>query len=189
MEKSLQPSSRETINRTRYFFYLAGCSVLVLAIDLFTKYLIQSRFELGESVSVFGDSVRLTYILNRGGAFSVSIGSNAFYIVTSIVVVVLVIYAVWRRLRENMLIDFALAAVIGGAVGNLIDRIRFGAVIDFIDVDIPNIDSLGIQMQRWPVFNVADAAVTVGMMLIIIAVLFFHKGRMFPLPTDTLTDN
>jgi len=158
--------------RIRYIFYLASLFIFVLVLDLFTKHVILAAFDVGESVRFLGDTVRLTYILNPGGAFGVSVGSNVVYFVLSLIVIVVVVYAMWRRLGHNSIIDFSLAAVVGGAVGNLVDRIRFGAVVDFLDVDIPDVDFLGIQMQRWPIFNVADSAVTVGMILIILALLF-----------------
>lgn len=163
---------RQRTAQTGHIPYMAGLFLFVLIFDLVTKHLVQNRFELGESVPWLGDTVRLTYILNAGGAFGISIGSNMVYLVVSLVVIVAVIYLVWSKIGSNKLIDFSLVAVIGGAVGNLVDRFRFGAVVDFLDVDIPNLDFIGIQMHRWPVFNVADAAVTIGMILIIFALLF-----------------
>ncbi len=149
--------------------------VAVLVLDIATKQLILSNFELGESTRLLGDTIRLTYVLNQGGAFGLSIGSNSLYLLISAAVIVAVTYVLWRRRAQSRLIDLSLAGVLGGALGNLIDRLRFGAVIDFADVNIPDIDLLGIHMQRWPVFNVADAAVTVGMILIIAVLLFSRQ--------------
>ena len=170
MEHSNEVATRQTVC-TRHIFYLLSLFIFVLILDIITKHLILTDFELGESVQILGDTVRLTYILNPGGAFGLSIGSNVVYLVVSLIVIAVVIYTMWRRLSHSKIIDFSLAAVVGGAVGNLIDRLRFGAVVDFLDVDIPDIDLFGIYMQRWPIFNVADAAVTVGMILIILALL------------------
>jgi signal peptidase II len=179
MEQSSQPVLQKR-GRVQYVIYLIGLSAVVLALDLWTKHLIEASLQVGESVQVVGDTVRLTYILNEGGAFGMSIGSNAVYSVVSLLVIAGVIYAMWRRLAHNKVIDFSLAGVVGGAVGNLIDRLRYGAVVDFLDVNIPDIDFLGIQMQRWPIFNVADAAVTVGMILIVAALLFSRSETPAP---------
>lgn len=167
---------RNHVAHTGHIPYMIGLFLIVLILDLVTKHLVQSRFELGESVPLLGDMVRLTYVLNSGGAFGISIGSNMVYLVVSMIVIIAVVYLVWSKVGDSKLIDFSLVAVIGGAVGNLVDRFRFGAVVDFFDVDIPNLDLIGIQMHRWPVFNVADAAVTVGMILIIYALLFTKSG-------------
>jgi signal peptidase II len=171
MEYSNEVAARQTA-RTRHLLYLLTLFILVLVLDLLTKHLILTDLELGESVQVVGNTVRLTYILNPGGVFGVSIGSNVVYLIVSLIVIAVVIYTMWRRLANSKIIDFSLAAVVGGAVGNFIDRLRFGAVVDFLDVNIPDIDIFGISMQRWPIFNVADAAVTVGMIVIILTLLF-----------------
>ena len=170
MEHSNEVATRQT-TYTRHIIYLVCLFILVLILDIITKQLILGDLEPGESVQILGDTVRLTYILNPGGAFGLSIGSNVVYLAVSLIVIAVVIYTMWRRLARSKVIDFSLAAVVGGAVGNLIDRLRFGAVVDFLDVDIPDIDIFGIYMQRWPIFNVADAAVTVGMIMIILALL------------------
>jgi len=150
-------------------------SLLLLLLDILTKYLIQSSFIPGESLSIFGDTFRLTYVLNPRGAFGVSVGSNTFHIITSLVVIAVVVYVFWRGLGASKLVDFSLAAILSGAMGNLIDRIRLGTVVDFADVDFPDIDFLGLYMTRWPVFNVADAAISVGMVAIILSLIFSHQ--------------
>lgn len=159
-----------------YIFVLILSGTALLVLDLVTKHLIQTKFVPGESVPVIGNFVRLTYVLNPRGAFGVSVGSNAFHIFTSFVVIAVVVYVFWRGLGASKLIDFSLTAILSGAVGNLIDRIRFGTVIDFVDVDFFDIKIGNLYMTRWPVFNVADAAITVGMVLVIILLIFNRQG-------------
>jgi signal peptidase II len=119
----------------------------------------------------------LTYVLNPGGAFGTKLGGNLFYTFLSIFAILIAGYFFIRSKREDKLLQIAFALVLGGAVGNLIDRFRLGEVIDFLDflffkIRIPPfklgfIDFSGFYMERWPVFNVADGAVTIGMILIL----------------------
>ncbi|MBU1317728.1 MAG: signal peptidase II [candidate division Zixibacteria bacterium] len=164
----------------RYILLLLSVSLLLLLLDILTKYLIQSNFVPGESLSIFGDTVRLTYVLNPKGAFGVSVGSNTFHIVTSFVVIAVVVYVFWRGLGASRLVDLSLAAILSGAIGNLIDRIRLGTVVDFADIDVPDIDFVGLYMTRWPVFNVADAAISVGMAIIILSLVFSRQHGNSP---------
>lgn len=164
----------------KYVLLVVSVSLLLLLLDILTKYLIQANFIPGDSLSIFGDTVRLTYVLNPRGAFGVSVGSNTFHVITSFVVIAVVVYVFWRGLGASKLVDFSLAAILSGAVGNLIDRIRLGTVIDFADVDFPDIDFLGLYMTRWPVFNVADAAITVGMVAVILSLAFSNRYRSSP---------
>jgi len=158
--------------RARYLLLLAAILVLILTGDQTSKQLIVNSMQPGQSIPIWGETLRFTYVQNEGGAFSSSIGSNTRYIIFSIVIIALVIAVFFRKFGEHQTIDIAMATVLGGAFGNLIDRFRFEAVVDFIDMNIPDIDMLGIQMTRWPVYNIADIAITVGIIVIILSVLF-----------------
>ncbi len=160
---------------------LIGFFASVLALDQITKLVIQAKFYLGESIPIIGETLKLTYIHNPRGAFGMAIGSNLFHIVISLVVIAFVTYALFKQTGQSRIVDFALAGIIAGAVGNLIDRIRMSEVVDFVDVNIPDIDFLGIQMQRWPVFNVADAAVTVGVIVLVVWT-FTHRNEQYMEP-------
>jgi signal peptidase II len=174
MDKS--PNTKPRGRSAGYILVLILTGAVLLILDIVTKYLIQTDFVPGESVPVIGDFVRFTYILNPKGAFGVSVGSNGFHIFTSFVVIAVVVYVFWKGLGASKLIDFSLAAILSGAIGNLIDRIRFGTVIDFVDVDFFNIKFGDLYMTRWPVFNVADAAITVGMVIVIVLLIFNRQG-------------
>jgi len=156
---------------------------LVVA-DQITKLLIEHYIEPGTSIQVLGDWVIFTHQLNPAGAMSIRLGPPAFYLVVTAVVVVFLAYSLVTR-SMGTATRWALLLVLGGAVGNMIDRIRIGAVIDFVDVEffdfaLPAIDFGPIHvpgdvMTRWPVFNVADACVSVGIVLLLLATFIFDR--------------
>jgi len=169
----------------KYLLRLSLISVLVFVLDQITKQIAVSHLTELEKYQVSGDLVQFTLVFNEGGAFSTRLGSPLFYAITSIVVMAFVVGFLYREAGRNKLLDLALSFVVGGALGNLIDRLRFGSVIDFIDVDFPDIHLApgkflfwnfpGYELIRWPVFNLADSAVNVGMVLIIAVLLFGSK--------------
>lgn len=141
-------------------------SAIVLILDQATKLMIKARFELRDSVSVIGDFFRLTYIENPGMAFGIQLGSPAFFTAFASIASAVIFVYLYRIRHESFTSRFALAIILGGAVGNLIDRFAYGQVVDFFD--------FGIGDSRWPIFNIADSSVTVGMILLL-AIVFFEK--------------
>jgi signal peptidase II len=143
---------------------------VVLILDMLTKAWVVNTLVLYSSTPVWGDFFRFTYTHNRGAAFGINVGdhSRIFFLVLAVIAlgVLGAIYRAtpaWDRLRV-----LALSFVAGGAIGNIIDRIRYEAgVVDFLD--------FGIGASRFPVFNVADSAVTVGATLLLIS--FWLEGR------------
>jgi signal peptidase II len=144
------------------FFLFA---LLSLAADLITKAGIVGWLGPGASVSVIGDFLRITHVRNVGASFGLFPGNVHVLIAVSSLAVLVVVYLAIRSRRRpwSML---CLGLILGGALGNLYDRLRLGEVIDFVDV--------GIGSHRWPVFNVADIAVTVGVFLLLIE--FLRRG-------------
>jgi signal peptidase II len=144
---------------------LAVVSGGVFAVDLLTKTLVQRELAFRESVGVLGQVVRITYIVNEGAAFGLYLGdaSKTIFLVLSSLAAALVLGVYFYGEDEGWLKRFALALILGGALGNIHDRIRFGSVVDFIDI--------GVGSYRWPIFNVADIAVTVGAILLGLAYL------------------
>lgn len=137
---------------------------------------------LGSSHAILGDFLRLTYIENPGMAFGIDVGGKLFLTLFSVVASVGIFYYLYKIRNESFIIRFSLAMILGGAIGNLIDRVFYGVffgegplfygkVVDFVDVDFFNVDILGFHISRWPVFNVADASVSVGVLLLLI----FHR--------------
>ena len=131
----------------------------IIALDQVTKAVVERTMFRGQSTALIGESFfRLTYIHNDGAAFGLNIGSPLIHTLVSLAALLFLIWLFWTAPRQALLIRTALAMVLGGALGNIIDRIRLGEVIDFFDV--------GLGTLRWPVFNVADSFVTVGVLLL-----------------------
>jgi signal peptidase II len=115
---------------------------------------------LYESIPVIPNIFHLTYIENPGAAFGLLANQRIFFIVITIIILIAVIYF-YRQLKPGqILLKIALGMVVGGAIGNLIDRLRIGTVTDFFDFRI------------WPVFNIADSAIVIGMIYISYQLLF-----------------
>lgn len=164
-------------SESRHGLIVICTGVILLVLDLITKFAVQNSFSLGESIPVWGEFIKFTYVLNPKGAFGISVGSNTVHIVISLMVAAAVIYVLVKGFGQNKLTDYALAGIISGAVGNLVDRIRLGKVVDFMDVNIPDIEFMSIHLRRWPVFNVADAAVTIGILLVLIVLIFGKQEK------------
>lgn len=166
-------------------FLFFGITFLVIFLDQLTKTIIYHSFFLGESVKVLGEFFKLTYILNPGGAFGTKLGGNNFYAVLSLIAIVLTFLFFMQAKKDQALVKIGLALILGGAFGNLVDRFRFGQVVDFLDFDffdisIPQfkfgfLDFPGFYLDRWPVFNLADSSVTCGAVLIILQMFLTKK--------------
>ena len=139
----------------------------MLAADLVTKRLVSGGMQLGSVHRILGDYVRLTYIRNPGAAFGLFPGSRYLLIGISVIAVGVVVWVVWAR-RARLRTVFPLGLILGGALGNLIDRVRLGQVVDFIQVGVPP--------HYWPVFNVADSAVSIGVAWLAVGLLFWEKA-------------
>ena len=129
----------------------------VVTFDVVTKLMIQRSFRLYQQVDVVGDYIRLTYIHNPGAAFGIHLGeySRVIFLVLSLVALLALVGMYWTTPARDRVRLASIALICAGAIGNLIDRIRSEAgVVDFLDV--------GYGDLRWPVFNVADIAVTTG---------------------------
>ena len=139
-------------------------------------------YQIGTSFSVVGDFIRLTYIENPGMAFGIDFGGKMFLTLFSIAASVGIFLYLLRIRNESFIVRLSLAMILGGAVGNLIDRIFYGVifgtaplfyghVVDFVDIDFFNLSFLGYNITRWPVFNIADASESVG----VVVLLLFHR--------------
>jgi signal peptidase II len=165
----------------------------VLILDQVTKYLARIFLQPVHSVSIIGDFFRLTYVENPGIAFGLRINNKLFFSFLSMVAVLIIFYYLFT-LKNHKNLRIAFAMILGGAFGNLIDRFLFGRVVDFldfefIDIRIPPFKMLflnfsGYSMDRWPVFNIADIAVTLGMVVIIYNAFFDHKHVKIPSDGD-----
>lgn len=127
----------------------------VVIIDQFSKYIVVENMALGESIPIIENIFHLTYILNPGAAFGMFAHNRLFFIGIAVVVIGLIIWARKEILASPLEVKAGAGLFLGGAIGNLIDRARQGVVIDFFDFRI------------WPIFNIADIAICIGVGLII----------------------
>jgi len=128
---------------------IAVIVIAILAVDQATKFLITKNVALHQSIPVIQGIFHITLIHNRGAAFGILRNQLPLFIVTAVVAILLIALSL-RGDHHRRMYRIALALVLAGAVGNLLDRIFFGYVIDFLDLRV------------WPVFNVADSAITIG---------------------------
>jgi signal peptidase II len=147
------------------YLWIAG---VVVALDQVTKALVDDLMALHESRPIVEGLVRLTYVQNRGAAFGIlseaglPYQSVMFSVVSMLALLAIAMYA-WRMPVQSRLPQSALALVMGGAVGNLLDRARLGYVIDYVDVYWG--------AHHWPAFNVADSAISIGVAMLVIDIL------------------
>ncbi|HHW45099.1 MAG TPA: signal peptidase II [Desulfotomaculum sp.] len=138
------------------FFWVTALAALV--VDQVSKELIQRWMWEGESIAVIPHVFHITYIRNPGAAFGLFPYRTGFFVAVTLLVAAAVVVAHLRLSPARHLMRISLGLVLGGAVGNLIDRLRFGLVVDFLDFRI------------WPVFNLADTAIVIGAFLLVLAV-------------------
>lgn len=127
----------------------------VVILDQFSKYIVVENMALGESIPIIEEVFHLTYILNPGAAFGMFANNRLFFIAIAVIVIGIIIWARREILASPWEVKAGCGLFLGGAIGNLIDRARQGLVIDFFDFRI------------WPVFNIADIAICIGVGLII----------------------
>jgi signal peptidase II len=149
--------------------YLLVSSIMgmVVLLDQITKYMIEKNVKQYQVISIIPGFFNITHVRNKGAAFSLfasapeSFRSLFFTIVT--IVAIIVIFIMIRKTHERLML-VSLSLIAGGAVGNLVDRVRYGEVVDFIQ--------WYVKSYYWPSFNVADSAITVGVCLLAIDMLF-----------------
>lgn len=144
-------------------------AVIVMAADQATKYIMASILpqRAGYTIPLIDGVLHFTYAENKGAAFSILQNQRWLFISLTVVVCAVIIYAAFARPNMPLLLKISLGLILGGAVGNLIDRIRLGYVIDFIDFRIIN----------YPIFNVADSAVVIGTVLFAYYIIFISDAK------------
>ena len=162
-DRPIEPSSTEssgsraTRRRWPLFFALA---VAIVVVDQLAKSVVTSRLAAGQSVDVVGDLVRIVFGQNSGALFGLFKDNAAMFGVVSIAVVALIV-AYHARASASLYLTVTLGLLLGGAIGNMVDRLRLGYVVDFVDV--------GIGPTRFYTFNVADSAISLAILLLFIA--------------------
>ncbi|HEX9434946.1 MAG TPA: signal peptidase II [Burkholderiales bacterium] len=164
----MDPASRASLSRAWRWFALAAAVVLA---DQATKTLVLGRFAPGERLEITG-FFNMVLVYNKGAAFSFLSDAQGWQtplLIAFAVVAIGIVGTLLVRSPSRGLFCTGLALILGGALGNLIDRLRFGQVVDFLDFH-----ALG---WHWPAFNVADSAITVGAVLLILEGFVHHEGR------------
>jgi len=155
--------------------YLLPTAVVII-LDQLTKYWVRSAMPVGKSIPIIGNEFfRFSHVQNVGVAFGMDVATPIILIIFTSIASVLIAYLILSSSQPGALahppmVRFSLSLILGGALGNLIDRIIFGQVTDFLDFDFPN-----FIMTRWPVFNIADSSVTIGVTLWCLFLLFGHR--------------
>ncbi|MFO1445829.1 signal peptidase II [Bacillus sp. Bva_UNVM-123] len=147
------------------FYYIIA--LFIIALDQFTKWLIVKNLELGDSIKVIEDFLYITSHRNRGAAWGILEGQMWFFYVITVIVIIGIIYYMQKAAKGNRLLGVSLALMLGGAIGNFIDRIFRKEVVDFINTYIFGYD--------FPVFNVADSSLVIGVALLMLQML--HEER------------
>lgn len=136
-------------------------ALIVFLLDQGTKYLIATRLELGEQIPVIGNFFLITSHRNRGAAFGILEGQRWLFIIITIIVVIAIIWYMRKALKSGQrLLPWGLSLVLGGAIGNFLDRALMGEVVDFAQFNFGS--------YTFPIFNIADSSICIGVGLIIL---------------------
>ncbi|HHY74547.1 MAG TPA: signal peptidase II [Bacillus bacterium] len=150
-------------------YYLLA--IIVIFIDQLSKWLVVKNMEFAESIAIIDQFFYLTSHRNRGAAWGILQGQMWFFYIITIIVIVAIIYYIRKLARESRLIGSALGLILGGAIGNFIDRLVRKEVVDFFDFYL----NFYFFQYHYPIFNVADAALVVGVILLLIHTLLEGK--------------
>ena len=147
-------------------------TALIITADQISKSLIKSTMTLYDVIPVIPGFFQLNYITNKGMAFGINLPVGiSFFSGISLIIICFLVWILWCERKNNLLMRISLASILGGAIGNLIDRILFGEVIDFFDFMVGDF--------HWYIFNIADSAVTVGIILMLFY-SFLFKPKVQP---------
>lgn len=138
-------------------------TIVILILDQITKFIITKTMQIGDSFEVIPNFLIITSHRNNGAAWGILSGKMAFfYIITVIILIILIVFFI-REAKHNLLMQIAISLLFAGALGNFIDRVLNGEVVDFVDTYIFS--------YNFPIFNVADSSLTIGVVLVIVALL------------------
>ena len=147
-------------------------TALIITADQISKSLVKSTMTLYDVIPVIPGFFQLNYITNKGMAFGINLPVGiSFFSGISLIITCFLVWILWSERKNNLLMRISLALILGGAIGNLIDRILFGEVVDFFDFMIGDF--------HWYIFNIADSAVTVGIILMLFY-SFLFKPKVQP---------
>ena len=142
----------------------------IIVLDQWSKWAIKTSYNLYETKPVIQDFLHFTYVTNDGMAFGLSFpGGKHVLLIMTILLTGFIVGFLWKEKNGHPLIKYGLALILSGAIGNLIDRLLYGKVVDFLDLMIGNF--------HWYIFNIADSSVTIGMILFIIHSIYIEQKK------------
>lgn len=146
-------------------YYLVA--IVIIALDQLTKHLVSTRMDIGESIEIISDFFYLTSHRNAGAAFGILQNQMTFFYIVTTIVIIVIIYYLHKLGKDSVLTGISLSLILGGAIGNFIDRIVLGEVVDFFDFYFGS--------YSYPIFNIADAALVVGVIMVLILMTIAEK--------------
>jgi len=150
---------------------LVGLIFTIIALDQWSKWAIKSSLNLYQSIPVIKDFFHLTYVTNDGMAFGLTLpGGKSVLLVFTVILTGFIVWLLWKERHGHPLLKYGLAFILSGAIGNLIDRVYAGKVVDFLDFMVGDF--------HWYIFNIADSAVTIGMVLFIYHSFFIENSSL-----------
>lgn len=149
----------------RKYFILFLSTIVIVPLDQISKFYVDKYMSLNESVEMIGGLLNITYIRNKGAAFGLLSDMSVpsyFFVSLSVIALVGILYLL-KKIGDEVEFALGLSLIFGGALGNLIDRARMGAVIDFMDFQIGS--------YHWPAFNIADACISIGVVILMLKLI------------------
>lgn len=144
-------------------------ALITIILDQWTKWLVVKNMELYESIPIINNFFSITSHRNKGAAWGILQGQMVFFYIITIIVIIGIIYFMQQFAKESKLLAISLSVILGGAIGNFIDRLFRKEVVDFLDVMIFTYD--------FPIFNVADSCLTIGVILFFIATMMDERKK------------
>ena len=138
-------------------------TILVILVDFFSKYMVSKLMTVNETINLIDNFFRITYVKNTGAAFSIFSNNTILVIIISVVIIGFLLFYIYKNKGNNKLENVIYAFILGGAISNLIDRLVYGYVIDFLDFEILSYNA--------PIFNLADTFIVIGVILFLINTL------------------
>jgi len=160
--------------KRKYWVLLVIC-FWIISIDQWTKYVVQQRLALYQKVEVIQGFFSLTHVRNPGGAFGIFGGEKGglgswLFVVVSLIAIGSILFLFIKAKESEKTLSLSFSLVLSGAIGNLIDRLRYGEVVDFLDFCLSS--------YHWPAFNVADSAICIGIGLMVLELLIRDKKKL-----------
>ena len=150
--------------------FLIGIIVAIVALDQWSKWMIKTSYDLYHSEPIIQGFFHFTYVTNDGMAFGLSFpGGKQVLLFVTLALTGVIIWMLWKEKESHNLIRYGLSFILAGAIGNMIDRVMYGKVVDFLDIMFGDFN--------WYIFNVADSAVTTGMILFILHTILIGEKK------------